>query len=104
MPPAQFSVSAAPAVLDQLRSAILQAAAHGLRSEALAAARRILDGLRWLADELGESRRPLKTLGELRCVTILPITAWFTVHADRREVHVGRYRFVQPRPPRPSSP
>jgi hypothetical protein len=97
MPPAQFRVSVAPAILDQLRDAVLRAEQHGLRAEALAAARVILEGLQWFADELGESRYPLKVFGELRCVTILPLTAWFSVHAERHEVHVGRYRFVRPR-------
>lgn len=98
MAPRQFDVSAPPVVLDQLREAVRQAAAHGLGPQSLTAARKILDGLRWLADELGESRRPLRVMGELRCVTILPITAWFAVHVGRGEVHIGRYKFVEPHP------
>jgi hypothetical protein len=106
MPSAPFDVSAAPAILDQLRDAIVQAASHGLQREALVAARAILAGMRWLADELGESRYPLKEFGELRCVTILPLTVWFAVHAGRLEVHVGKYKFVRPHrlPPNASSP
>ena len=90
MPPRQFRIHIAPEVLAQLRAAIQTAAAHGRRADAVHAALKIEDGLRWLADELGESRYPLKRFGELRVVLIGPIGAVYAVHRGRMEVNVGR--------------
>lgn len=96
MPPPQFRVHTAPAVLEQLRSVILRAASRGRGAEAMQAARKIDEGMRWLADELGESRYPLAVFGELRVVVIGPIGAVFAVNTRRLEVHVGRFVLMGP--------
>lgn len=97
MPPEPFQVSYSGESNDQFRAAVAEATRAGLRAEAIRAARAIEQGLNWLADELGEFRRPLNVLGELRWVAVLPLTAWFVVDRARRAVWVVRFRFVPPR-------
>jgi hypothetical protein len=83
---------------DQLRAALRQADAEGRGEEARAAARAVESGLRWFADELGESRQPVGLLGEKRFIEIHPLTAVFAVHLGRRDVHVSRFGLVRRRP------
>lgn len=94
MPPPQYRVMIAGAVREQLQDVLANASARGQRADAQDAARKILAGLTWLADELGESRYPLNVFGELRVVVIGPGGAVFAVHAGRREVNVGRFRLL----------
>ena len=94
MPPPQFQVHLSGAVKEQLRDVVARAGARGQREEALRAVHKILEGLTWLADELGESRYPLKVLGELRVVVIGPVGAVFAVDRARLEVQVGRFRLL----------
>lgn len=94
MPPPHYRVMMPPAVREQLRDVLIHAAARGQQAEAQDAAQKILAGLTWLADELGESRYPLNVFGELRVVVIGPIGAVFAVHTGRREVNVGRFRLL----------
>lgn len=94
MPPPQYRVLLAPAVEEQLREVIRRAAARGQATDALWASGKILEGLRWLADELGESRYRLRVLGELRVVVIGPVGALFAVHRGHMEVNVGRFRLL----------
>ena len=100
MGPVPFRLLHSQHAVEQLASALQQATAAGRRVEAVAAVRVIERGLRWLADEFGESRQSLRLMGELRCATVLPITVYFAVDSGRKEVQVSRYRFV-PRRPRP---
>ncbi|AMV29758.1 hypothetical protein VT84_35525 [Gemmata sp. SH-PL17] len=90
----QFRVLLSEAVKDQLRDVVARAAARGQRTEALAAARKILDGLTWIADEFGESRGALKVMGELRVAIIGPIGVVFAVDRAKWEVHIGRFRLM----------
>ena len=94
MPPPRFRVHIAPAVGEQLLDALRRAHARGRGAEAIAAARTIEQGLTWFADELGESRYPLKVLGELRVVVVGPIGAVFAVDRNKLEVQVGRFRLL----------
>lgn len=91
MPPPQYRVDMPEVAKDQLRAAVLAASQRGQRDEALRAARKLLEGLTWLADELGESRFPLKVMGELRVAVIGPLGAVFAVDRERLTVHVGRF-------------
>src|SRR5262245_29478215 len=91
---APFSVLIASGVLEQLEEAIVLAGRQGRRDEAVAAGRAINNRLRWLADEFGESRYPLKLMGELRVAIIGPLGVIFSVHAERHEVNVGRFRLI----------
>lgn len=94
MPPSQYRVHLPGAVKEQLRDVVARAAARGQREEALRAVRKILDGLTWLGDELGESRFPLNVMGELRVVVIGPVGAVFAVDRGKGEVYVGRFRLL----------
>ena len=58
-----FRISIATGILEQLNAAIALAGRQGRRTEAIAAARAIHDGLRWIADDFGESRYPSKCSG-----------------------------------------
>jgi len=97
MGPQRFRVNYSQRAGELLAAAFRQATDAGLRAETIAAARAIEQGLRWFADEPGESRGPLRVLGELRWVGILPITAIFSVDRRRREVWVSSFRFAPPR-------
>jgi hypothetical protein len=94
MPPPQFQVLLSEDVKEQLRAVVAHANTRGQKGEALRAARKVFEGLRWFADELGESRYPLNVLGELRVVVIGPIGAVFAVNRARLEVQVGRFRLL----------
>jgi hypothetical protein len=94
MPPPRYRIHAASAVNEQLLDVFVRATARGQRAEAIAAAAKIEEGLTWLADELGESRFPLKVLGEMRVVVIGPVGAVFAVDRAKLEVHVGRFRLL----------
>jgi hypothetical protein len=94
MPPPRFRVHISPAVGEQLLDALRRARARGQGPEAVAAARKIDEGLTWFADELGESRYPLKVFGELRVVVIGPLGAVFAVDRGKLEVQVGRIRLL----------
>lgn len=60
MPPTPFRVHVSGAVKEQMRDVVARAAARGQKAEALDGLRKLVSGLTWLADELGESRGPLK--------------------------------------------
>jgi hypothetical protein len=94
MPPPQFRVLLSEDVKEQLRAAIALANTRGQKNEALRAVRAIAEGLKWFADELGESRFPLRLMGELRVVVIGPIGAVFAVNRTKLEVNVGRFRLL----------
>jgi hypothetical protein len=94
MAPPRFRVIISPAVGEQLLDLFRRAKVRGQEREAKAAAAKIEEGLIWLADELGESRFPLKVLGELRVVVIGPVGAVFVVNRTRLEVSVGRFRLL----------
>lgn len=98
MPPPQYRVDVPEVTKDQLRAAITAAAQRGQRDEAVRAARKIFEGLTWLADELGESRFRLKVMGEMRVVVIGPLGAVFAVDRERLTVHVGRFVLLGVRP------
>lgn len=102
MTPQPFTVYHSEHAWELLAAAFRAAIAVGRGPEALQAAQTIERGLRWYADGLGESRLPLSVLGQLRCAHVLPLAVWFAVDAAKREVRVGRYRFV-PRRPRGSA-
>jgi hypothetical protein len=94
MDPPKYQVLLSKDVKEQLRTVIARASDYGQKDEALHATRKIFEGLTWLADELGESRSPLKVLGELRVVVIGPVGAVFSVNRARHEVIVGRFRLL----------
>ena len=98
MGPQQFQVTYLQHAKDLFRRTIQQATAAGLRAEAIRAAQAIERGLLWCPEDLGEFRGTLRLLGELRWVAILPVSAWFAVHRERRQVWVSRFRFVPPHP------
>ena len=98
MGPVPFRVFHSGHARELFTAVLQQATAAGRRSEAIAAARVIERGLVWFADGFGESRLPLKLMGELRCATILPITVFFAVDTGRRTVQVSRYQYVRRRP------
>jgi hypothetical protein len=94
MIPRQFAVHHSGFARDSFVAAIQAATLAGYRADAVAAARVIERGLLWYADGFGESRRPLRVLGQLRCAVVLPLVVWFAADVVRWEVQVGRYRFV----------
>lgn len=94
-----FRVSHSGEAREQFAAALVRARGDGRRAVAVAAARVIERGLLWLADEFGESRQPLRVLGQARCGIELPLTVYFVVDAGRRLVFVNRYRYVPRRPP-----
>lgn len=95
MTPRPFAVHHSGFARDSFLAAIQAATLAGCRIEAIAAARVIERGLLWYADGFGESRQPLRVLGQLRCAIVLPLVVWFAVDVVRWEVQVGRYRFAQ---------
>lgn len=94
MPPPQYRVLVPQVAKEELREVIRRASARGQATEALWASAKLLEGLRWLADELGESRFPLKVLGELRVAVIGPVGVVFAVDRAKMTVHVGRFRLL----------
>ncbi len=94
MTPQPFRVFHSVRARELFALAIQTATLAGRRAEALAAAQVIERGLMWYADAFGESRQTLKVLGELRWAGILPLSVWFVVDSQRREVHISRYRYV----------
>lgn len=94
MHPPQYNVLLVPTARDDLQDVIHRATARGQATDALWAARKIFQGLRWLADELGESRYPLNVMGELRVVVIGPVGCIFAVDRNRMLVQVGRFRLL----------
>ncbi len=98
MTPRQFAVYHSGFARDALLAAFRAAASVGRGAEAVAAARVFESALLWYADGFGESRQPLRLLGQLRCATVLPLTVWFAVDVARWEVQVSRYRFAPRRP------
>lgn len=94
MPPVRFRVSIPPAIGEQLLDVLRRARLRGQGDEAIAATAKIEEGLIWLADELGESRYPLKVMGELRVVVIGPVGAVFAVDRAQLQVNIGRFRLL----------
>jgi hypothetical protein len=97
MSPQPYRIHAAAVVSERLRQLLDQLAASGQESEAREAAQTILHGLTWLAEEFGESRFPVGRLGELRFARVGPLSVWFAVHQERREVHISRFGLAGPR-------
>ena len=94
MPPPQYQVLIPQAAQEEFREVIRRASTRGQATEALWASAKLLEGLRWLADELGESRFPLRMLGDLRVAVIGPVGVVFAVDRAKMVVHVGRFRLL----------
>jgi hypothetical protein len=94
MSPPKYQVLLSGDVKEQIRAVVARASVRSQKDEALHAARKIFEGLTWLADELGESRYRMKVMGELRVVVIGPIGAVFAVNRSKLEVNVGRFRLL----------
>jgi hypothetical protein len=66
--------------------------------EALIADAKVVDaGLKWYADEFGESRWPAGELGEVRFAQIGRLAVWYAVHRERWDVTISSFGYVSSR-------
>lgn len=94
MPPSRFHINISRAAGEAIQDVFRKARLRGQEQEVIRAAAKIEEGLIWFADELGESRFPLKMMGELRVVVIGPLGAVYSVSRTKREVYLGRVRLL----------
>jgi hypothetical protein len=76
----------------------VRAADHRGGKDALLADAKVVDaGLKWYADEFGESRWPAGALGEVRFAQIGRLTVWYAVSRERWDVTISSFGYVPPR-------
>jgi hypothetical protein len=93
-----FQVQASEVVMQRFRDLVEQAHQQGRAAEALAAAERLLEGLRIDPLNLGESRGDLPHLNlQLRIVFEPPWCVHFAVHASERIVWIRNYQLLSPK-------
>jgi hypothetical protein len=92
--PSRFRVTIDGAPADQLRAFGAAAKAAGRLSAFSAVMREIDYRLKYEADEWGESRDDLPVMKlQVRFGTVGPVSVWYSVHTEAREVFVREFRF-----------
>jgi hypothetical protein len=95
MPPPKYQVLLSDANKEQLINIVSRASERGQGKETEHARDKIMEGLTWLADELGERKGSVGTMGELRVFIIRPIEVVYAVDRANLVVRVGRFRLLE---------
>lgn len=92
--PVRFRVSIDGPPTDQIRAFGAAAKAAGRLADFNAVMREIDYRLKYEADEWGESRDYLPAMKlQMRFGTVGPVSVWYSVHDEEREVFVREFRF-----------
>ena len=94
MPPPKYQVYLSDANKEQLIDVVARASTRGQGKETEHARDKILEGLTWLPDELGERKGSVGKMGELRIFTIHPVEVVYAVDRANLVVRVGRFRLL----------